>query len=113
VSSKSLTNRLYHSSSQLVVSCLVAVDSLQISFKSTDVDVLRTDCTVDINVISRLLSFIITTCSLLIYQRPQNTYGSYDVEKHRSLPMPCIHRSLSSIDTDNEIPAEIACMTKV
>jgi hypothetical protein len=86
VSSKCLTNKLYYSSSQLVVSCLIAVDSLQRSFKSAHADVLRADCTVDINAISRLLNFVVTTCSL-----------SY----------------LSSIVVDNEKPADIVCMTKV
>jgi hypothetical protein len=28
---------------------------------------------------------------VLIYHRPQNAYGSYNVDKHRSLPMPSIH----------------------
>jgi hypothetical protein len=64
VSSKCLTNNLYKSSSQLVVSCLVAVDTLQTSFEVSDADVSCVSCTVDMSVISRLLNFIVTTYSL-------------------------------------------------
>lgn len=87
VSSKCLTNNLYKSSSQLVVSCLVAVDTLQTSFEFSDADVSCVSCTVDMNVISRLLNFIVTTYSLSC--------------------LPCIH-------LDKEGPVEIVvCMNKV
>lgn len=64
VSSKCLTNNLYKSSSQLVVSCLVAVDTLQTSFEFSNAKASCVSCTVDISVISRLLNFIVTTYSL-------------------------------------------------